>query len=624
MLTGTIIIPVTEGRVTARMNIPRRPTGRTLRLVLAAALVVTAAGPPGVQPAVADGAATWDVPNGTLTGSGATVLNQGHVDIASKLADAVLRTAIKDTTGGGAAIWHEPEQTVLQVLPSARTEVPAADDYKFLGPVGADVWMLPETQDPALLWPGWSTEEIPLAATQGGVEWRLTAALGPGDLAVYQTSAFGRPTVLFNTSDGITGADRFTIPRITHAHGAWAFSAEGVYCLAFERSATLAGGAAVSDQFTTVFAVGRTDVAKIDPSQCFTGSGPDEPEPGSGDPAPGQPDQPEELGEPGEAAPPGGGANDPSGGGGAGNSDPVTPPAQTVSATKCVPSATILSSGHIDYASRIVDGKLQSLIGDGTAGTKVYRQPLSTVLWLKPSAKVTLPAGFGQIGRADSDIWQVPQTQNPNLIWLGWSTESLNAGNASSKVAWSIDSVSGPGLLKVYLSGAFGGVQELVFNNGGSYSIPLGVHAHANWAFSAEGIYRIKMTQTVTLANGQRSSDTETLSIAVGNVDPKTAIQPGSGCGTAAKALFLADQDSPALAAAAQAAAEVAQPADSPADQPGGRPAQREPRPATGADPASVAGRRVQTVPRFLAILGGLLLAGATSTSIAWLRSRRR
>lgn len=52
--------------------------------------------------------------------------------------------------------------------------------------------------------------------------------------------------------------------------------------------------------------------------------------------------------------------------------------------------------------------------------------------------------------------------------------------------------------------------------------IPVGTHAHGNWGFTAEGVYRLRLTQTATLAGGGRSSDTETLIIAVGDVDPAT------------------------------------------------------------------------------------------------------
>ena len=170
--------------------------------------------------------------------------------------------------------------------------------------------------------------------------------------------------------------------------------------------------------------------------------------------------------------------------------------------------------------------------------------------------------------------------------------------------------------MKVYLSGAFGGVQELVFDNGGTYTVPLGVHAHANWAFSAEGVYRVTTTQTVTLAGG-RSSDTETLTIAVGNVDPASAVRAGSGCGTISNAVLGSDDVDAARRAAEQAAAEAAAAA----------------RGAAVANPTRVGGDGVtgrllgaltgdDPVPRLLAVLGGLLLTGSAGTGALWWRSR--
>lgn len=279
----------------------------------------------------------------------------------------------------------------------------------------------------------------------------------------------------------------------------------------------------------------------------------------------------------------------------------------TAPASQCVGGATVLAAGHVDYATRVIDGRLQSLVGDDTGGAKVYREPSSVVLWLKPSSAVTLPAGFGQIGPPGSVVWQSPQTQNPSLVWLGWSTEALNAGNASSAVTWSLDAVSGPGAVKVYTTGSFGGVQ-MVFDGPGSRSIPLGVHAHANWAFTAPGIYRLTFTQSATLANGVHSSDTEVLTVAVGDVDPASAGR-GTGCGAiAASVLDARDAAAADVIAATQASAESARERDAAGGD-------RDARPGAGL----VAG--TDPVVRTLwLVLGGVLLAGAAGAGVLWWR----
>lgn len=529
----------------------------------------------------------WDVPNGTVNDADAVVLTDGHVDIATLLEGGELVTRIKDTTRTSEPLWHDPARTVLQVRPEATIEVPAAEAWRFLGEPGDDIFQLSQVQQPGLLWPGWSTEQLPRAATTGGVAWTLTDVEGPGAFALYETDVFGAPRVLFATSDGIDAADGFTVPKATHAHGSWAFSREGAYCLTMHRTAQLTDGRTVSSTFGLTLAVGTTDVMSLDPAECAA-SGPTDPDAPAPSPPPPAP-------------------------------EPAAPPAEHVAATQCTTAATVLSTGHIDYATRIIDGRVQSLIGDDTSGTKVYREPAGTVLWVKPSSRLTLPGGFGAVGDAGDTVWQVPQTQNPDLIWLGWSTESLNAGNTRGPVHWRIDGIDGPGALTVYLTGAFGGIQEVVFDGAGSYTIPLGVHAHANWAFSREGVYRITTTQTATLADGRTSSDTETLVIAVGDVDPRTAVAATGECGPAPRIVDAAD-DPAVLASAPQAAADAAartSDRSAIAETDGTSPDTLAQRPAAGthSDPR---------VPLLLGVLGGLLLLGAAGTGTAAVLGARR
>jgi putative ABC transporter-associated repeat protein len=669
----------------------------------------------------------WDVPNLTRTDSGAVILNNGHVDLASTIENDVLKTQVKDTTASSNAIYRETINTVFQLKPNARKNLPNSDTYDFLGEPGAPVWQASQTQESGILWPGWSTELIRSDATQGGVEWSLTDISGPGEFALYESSAteLGAVDVIFNSRDGVDDADSYVIPKNTHAHGTWSFTAEGVYCIAFNRAAVLSSNTAVSDDFVVTVAVGQVNVTDVDPSECFAapegeptvvdstpipdtalvgassggieisngGNGfqPGQlitaqvgrdragewvsawvhsnatwmgwkqvssageiqvrlpadttvgdhklvvkdragelvgwdsftvkaaPLPGSGEDGDGDGDN----GEGGEVETPG----TPAPGGAA----PV-PPSQTVAATQCVAGATILSSGHIDYGSRIINGKLESLIKDGTTQSTVWREPSSTVLWLKPSSKLSLPTGYGAVGAAGSTVYQVPQTQNPNLVWLGWNTESINTGQASSAVTWTLNSVKGPGSVHVYTQGSFGGVDQMVFANRGSYNIELGKHVHGNWAFSAEGTYRLNFTQSVTLANGQTSSDTETLTIAVGDVDPKGAITSAAGCGAVSNSVLLAADiaaaDAEAAAATAAAAAqadaaktaEVAAEAESQKDSSDAR--QRSSNDGATVNPFSALSEG-NPVPILLYGLGGLLVVGAVTGGFLWRRQRR-
>lgn len=247
---------------------------------------------PDEVPVPGDGAgaddSAWNVPNWSTTDSGARILNDGHLDIASTLDDGIFDTQIKDTTDAGranathdGASWEDPGDVVLQLLPGSETSVPTSSAYSFLGKPGDLVWEVSQTQQPGLVWPGWSTETIPLDATQTGVDWTLTGMTGPGDFALFvDGQTLGSVDVLYNTRDGITSADSFRIAKHAHVHGSWAFTAEGTYCLAFSRSTTLADGTKARDPFTLAVAVGRTDVRKVDPATCAADTA--EPPPATG------------------------------------------------------------------------------------------------------------------------------------------------------------------------------------------------------------------------------------------------------------------------------------------------------------------------------------------------------
>ena len=631
---------------------------------------------------------------------GATIIDEGHVDLASRVLRGALTTHVKDSATGRDVAWRPFASTVLHVGRQAAQRIPAGANLAFLGRAGDPVWLAPETQDESIVWPGWSTEAIPDGTLRGGVRWRLLRASGPGEMALFTSvpNGFGTVDVRFNTRDGITSADAFTIPPRTHAHGTWAFSAEGVYCLDSERTATSASGRTLRHRFTLAVAVGRTDLRTVDPKACFRTEG----RPGTADTRP-VPDasltdattggvrvlngrdglvrgsqalvsvpgvdagewvsvwlhsRPRWLGwaqvdasgalrvrMPADArtgdhrlvvkrrsgelvgwdhvtltaaprvptAPRPGGSGGGSGGSGDGGSGAGGAGARAALAAgqTCVPQrATVISSGHVDYATRLVGGRLRSLVGTDGSGAKVYRDPKDVVLWVKPGSKVRLPAGLGAVGRAGSSIYQVPQTQVPDLVWLGWNTESLDTSQVRGSVRWRLESVQGPGSLRVYTAGTFGGVERMVFDGPGTTSIPLGVHAHANWAFSKPGFYRVAFTQQATRADGKVVSDRSTLTFAVGDVNPAAAAS-GGGCGALPQS-DVASQDrtlEESAEAAAQDRAEAAAVARG-----------LVPESDDGAADRVLAALEKGPVRLLLGVLGGLLLA--TAAGALWWRRR--
>jgi putative ABC transporter-associated repeat protein len=181
---------------------------------------------------------------------------------------------------------------------------------------------------------------------------------------------------------------------------------------------------------------------------------------------------------------------------------------------------TTISSGHVDAVSaRIVGGKLHSLVKDGSRGRVVWRDPASVTLRVVPQAAVTLPSGLGFVGRRGSRVWLIPQTQRAGIVWAGWNTEEIGASQARGGVRWTLRSVRGPGKVAIFQTGSFG-ASSVLFDSGRrlpqAVTIPVGTHAHGNWAFTKRGTYRLSYQLSARTASGRTLSDDATLTFRVG------------------------------------------------------------------------------------------------------------
>lgn len=171
----------------------------------------------------------------------AVVLSKGHTDAVDvRYENGALRLKVKDDTVNPAVV-RDPADVTFQVLPAARTSVPDLPAFSFLGAPGRTIWMLPQVQDPALLWPGWNTTTLGAGVFAGDkVTISLVDVAGPGAVTLFDTNSLGTPNVKFRSDDGLP--DRLDVPVHTHAHAGWVFSAEGTYTLTFQADATLVDG----------------------------------------------------------------------------------------------------------------------------------------------------------------------------------------------------------------------------------------------------------------------------------------------------------------------------------------------------------------------------------------------
>ncbi|WP_162906983.1 choice-of-anchor M domain-containing protein [Allorhizocola rhizosphaerae] len=160
------------------------------------------------------------------------VLNQGHADVIGvAYEDGQLHVHVHDETVEP-GVEREPCDVIIEVKSSAQLAVPDDPAYAFLGAPGAPVWILPQVEDPNLLFAGIGTEEIEPGALVGdSVRIKLAGVYGPGHFSLFTTDEVGAPTVLLNSRNGLP--DSFTVAAGTHMHANWAFTKSGSYYLVF-------------------------------------------------------------------------------------------------------------------------------------------------------------------------------------------------------------------------------------------------------------------------------------------------------------------------------------------------------------------------------------------------------
>lgn len=188
-------------------------------------------------------------------------LDKGHLDLRLvPTSEGGVTLAIKDDSliGAKKSVLREPAAVTLVVPHSAivrRNEQLKAPAFDFLGPVGTENYILPETQAESLVWPGFSTEGIDYSTYPQGIDYEVTLTDGPakGVVSFVTTSGVGNEvTVRVRTNNPATRWIRTT--ESTHLHGAWVFSQPGLYRLSVR---AMSAGKEIAPSKTLTFAVDR-------------------------------------------------------------------------------------------------------------------------------------------------------------------------------------------------------------------------------------------------------------------------------------------------------------------------------------------------------------------------------
>ena len=247
-LTGPSSRPTSASSRSARL-------GMSLCALLVSAFLVIAGAPssfadPSPDPDLAQSVAAHEE-----WSNEASEISVGHVDLGPRLIDGQWRAGLRHDAETG-AVWRDPNQTVLRVNDAAIMTAPDSADYPCLADVaGKPVYVVPQTQNPGVVWLGWNTQDPAVTATiDRGLTMRVGPVSGPGRAWLFlQSGTFGKPLLLADS--GAAPGDVW-IDSGTHVHANWAFSAPGTYTATVTFLGTTTAGEAVSASTTLRFAVG--------------------------------------------------------------------------------------------------------------------------------------------------------------------------------------------------------------------------------------------------------------------------------------------------------------------------------------------------------------------------------
>ena len=202
-------------------------------------------------------------------------IDHGHVDLGLQVTDGHADFLARDDSAA-TPVWRALDDIVFEVGDNAQLTLPEDEAFSFVGAdPGAQVWVVPQTEQAEVPWLGWNTQAPSLnESVDRGVTMEFLGHTGPGEFSMFlQNGGFEPPQLLWSTAEQKT--DGFWVDLGTHTHANWVFSEPGIHQVRVRMSGEAkngtgdmedtadAAGHEVSAESVLTFAVGDgTDVAE--------------------------------------------------------------------------------------------------------------------------------------------------------------------------------------------------------------------------------------------------------------------------------------------------------------------------------------------------------------------------
>ncbi|WP_246957905.1 choice-of-anchor M domain-containing protein [Brachybacterium sp. Marseille-Q7125] len=447
------------------------------------------------------------------------ILENGHVDAfnVGVLDDGTLALDLKEDVTGS-HVHQDPANVHLHVSDKALMDVPVGMPGE-----GSGRYVLPQTQNHEILWPGWDTLETQGKGFEDQIDLVFDAVEGPGAVHLFGTSGFGeaQPLLKGGVTELTSGSVREqTFPAHTHAN--WVFEKPGVYTMTVKAVGTKDGKAVESKPATYTWTVGdanrdwRPEAPKVpaptkpeDEKQKPSEPEPTKPEDEKQKPSEPEPTKPED--EKQKPSEPG----------------PTKPAPEKQKPSKRAPTKPeqqerlILEQGHVDaFNVTAKSGQLAVDLKEDVTGSHVRHDPATVELHVNDRAISDIPAGWPGEG---SGRYVLPQTQNHEILWPGWDTLGTQGGGVDEHIDIVFEDVKGPGAVHLFGTSGLGQSEPLL--KGGATELTAGAvreqtfpaHTHANWVFEKPGVYTMTVKAVGTKGGAKVESKPVTYTWTVGD-----------------------------------------------------------------------------------------------------------
>ena len=402
--------------------------------------------------------------------------------------------------------------------------VPDDGSLDFLGEPGSTVWAAPQSADWTDSWrPIWSglgafdpaheAGEIPDNFVDDVMHFDLVEMDGPGDVNVFFSSRVGDPERLFSSADEDMRTITYDVGG--HGHFTWTFSQPGIYEMTWQGRAELKGGGVErSEPVTQYWLVGddttvglpegtTTDLRTPNTTEETTTASPTTSAKPSPKPAPRPTSSTTSQS----------------------TSRPTSTTAPTPTSTGSAAAEDrrkLIEAGHMDMALAAEGSSIGAmLIDDSDPHNQAKRESGSFIFAVPDAARKTLPEGAREsFPEPPEAMWILPQAQEKNLPWLGFSTTRVGADALSqgSKVTVSMRDVSGPGRIYTWHEDLRGLRVELDSGDASKQlEYPVNAHDHQGFGFTEPGVYTATFTFAGTSASGEDFSEDLVATFAVGD-----------------------------------------------------------------------------------------------------------